>query len=113
MPTRILSISGLRGIVGDGLEPGFLSRFARAVGRLTNGGTIVVSRDGRDSGMMVREAVLAGLAAEGAQGREGRQESPSERARTRGPSSVPLALHKRELLFHDVSIYASASIVAI
>ena len=65
MPTRILSISGLRGIVGDGLESEFLSRFARAVGRLTNGGTIVVSRDGRDSGMMVREAVLAGLAAEG------------------------------------------------
>ena len=59
------------------------------------------------------EAEEAGLAAEGAQGREGRQESPSERARTRGPSSVPLALHKRELLFHDVSIYASAAIVAI
>ena len=65
MPTRILSISGLRGIVGDGLEAGFLSTFARAVGRLANGGPVVVSRDGRGSGLMVREAVLAGLAAEG------------------------------------------------
>ena len=65
MPTRILSISGLRGIVGDGLEAEFLSTFARAVGRVANGGAVVVSRDGRDSGMMVRDAVLAGLAAEG------------------------------------------------
>ena len=65
MPTRILSISGLRGIVGDGLEAEFLSTFARAVGRLANGGAIVVSRDGRGSGLMVRDAVLAGLAAEG------------------------------------------------
>ena len=67
MPTRILSISGLRGIVGDGLEPEFLARFAQALGRLSNGGPVVLSRDGRESGVMVREAVLAGLAAEGCQ----------------------------------------------
>jgi phosphomannomutase len=65
MPTRILSISGLRGIVGDGLEPEYLSRFARALARVADGGTVVISRDGRASGLMVREAVLAGLAAEG------------------------------------------------
>lgn len=65
MPTRILSISGLRGIIGDGLEPEYLSRFARALGRLVDGGSVVISRDGRSSGSMVREAVLAGLAAEG------------------------------------------------
>jgi len=65
MPTRILSISGLRGIVGDGLEPEYLSRFARGLGRLVDGGPVVISRDGRASGLMVREAVLAGLAAEG------------------------------------------------
>ena len=67
MPTRILSISGLRGIVGDGLDAEYLSRFARGLGRLIDGGTVVVSRDGRASGLMVREAVLAGLAAEGCQ----------------------------------------------
>ena len=65
MPTRILSISGLRGIVGDGLEPEYLSRFARALARVAHGGTVVISRDGRASGLMVRDAVLAGLAAEG------------------------------------------------
>ena len=65
MPTRILSISGLRGIVGDGLEPEYISRFARALARLIDGGTVVISRDGRGSGLMVREAVLSGLAAEG------------------------------------------------
>ena len=67
MPTRILSISGLRGIVGDGLEPEYISRFARALARLVDGGTVVISRDGRGSGLMVREAVLSGLAAEGCQ----------------------------------------------
>jgi len=67
MPTRILSISGLRGIVGDGLEPDYLSRFARAMGHMAHGGTVVISRDGRASGLMVREAVLAGLSAEGCQ----------------------------------------------
>jgi len=67
MPTRILSISGLRGIVGDGLDAEYLSSFARGLGRLIHGGTVVVSRDGRASGLMVREAVLAGLAAEGCQ----------------------------------------------
>jgi phosphomannomutase len=65
MPTRILSISGLRGIVGDGLEPEYIARFARALARLVGGGPVVVSRDGRSSGMMVRQAVLSGLAAEG------------------------------------------------
>ncbi|MEE3284065.1 MAG: phosphoglucosamine mutase [Planctomycetota bacterium] len=67
MPTRILSISGLRGIVGDGLEPEYISRFARALARLVDGGTVVISRDGRGSGLMMREAVLSGLAAEGCQ----------------------------------------------
>jgi len=63
--SRILSISGLRGIIGEGLEPGFLVEFASAVGTLARGGTVVVSRDGRSSGLMVKQAVLAGLTATG------------------------------------------------
>ena len=47
---RILSISGLRGIVGDGLDPEYIARFAAALGTMANGGTIVVARDGRSSG---------------------------------------------------------------
>jgi phosphomannomutase len=58
---RILSISGLRGVIGDGLEPGYLVQFATAFGTLAKGGTIVLARDGRGSGTLVRNAVLAGL----------------------------------------------------
>jgi phosphomannomutase len=65
MPERILSISGLRGVIGDGLDPTYLVRFAAAVGTLADGGTVVLSRDGRSTGEMVRQAVLAGLTATG------------------------------------------------
>ena len=61
MPQRILSISGLRGIIGDGLEPTYLVEFAAAFGTLVQGGTVVVGRDGRSTGQLVKHAVLAGL----------------------------------------------------
>ena len=61
MPQRILSISGLRGVIGDGLDPGYLVEFAAACGTLMRGGTVVVSRDGRSTGLLVKHAVLAGL----------------------------------------------------
>ncbi|WP_237227699.1 phosphoglucosamine mutase [Rubinisphaera sp. JC750] len=62
---RILSISGLRATAGDGLDPAFLTEFASAVGTLAKQGTVVIARDGRSSGEMVRHAVLAGLTATG------------------------------------------------
>lgn len=65
MPQRILSISGLRGVIGDGLDPQFLVEFAMALGTLADGGTVVLSRDGRSTGEMVRHAVVAGLLATG------------------------------------------------
>ncbi len=60
---RILSISGLRGTLGgaEGLDPIFASEFAAAVGTLAGGGAMVVSRDGRESGIMFKQAVMAGL----------------------------------------------------
>lgn len=64
---RILSISGLRGVIGDGLDPSFLVEFSAAVGTLAQGGPIIVSRDGRSSGNMVKQAILAGLMATGCQ----------------------------------------------
>jgi phosphomannomutase len=64
---RILSISGLRAVAGDGLDPCFLVEFASAVGTIAQGGKIVVSRDGRSTGEMVKQAVLAGLTATGCQ----------------------------------------------
>ena len=75
---RILSISGLRGTLGDrpGLDPEYVTRFAMAIGTLaqrhhaTTGSQgerpkVVVARDGRPSGVMVRHAVTAGLLATG------------------------------------------------
>src|SRR5580700_12191828 len=58
---RILSISGLRGIVGDGLDPNYVVCFAQALGVLAGRGTVVVGRDGRSTGPMLKRAVLAGL----------------------------------------------------
>ncbi len=65
MAERILSISGLRGIVGDGLDPEYVTRFAASLGTMLNGGTVVLSRDGRSTGEMLRHAVLSGLMATG------------------------------------------------
>jgi phosphomannomutase len=58
---RILSISGLRGIVGDGLDPNFVVKFSQALGILCGRGPVVVARDGRSTGMMLKRAVQAGL----------------------------------------------------
>ena len=65
MPERILSISGLRGVIGDGLDPEYVTRFAASLGTIVQGGTVVLSRDGRSTGEMLRHAVLAGLLATG------------------------------------------------
>lgn len=65
MAERILSISGLRGVIGDGLDPEYVTRFAASLGTLVNGGTVVLSRDGRSTGEMLRHAVVSGLTATG------------------------------------------------
>ena len=67
---RILTVSGLRGVVGDGLDPDFLTRFGQALGTLAmreerNPGLVVLTRDGRPTGPMVRHCVLGGLLAAG------------------------------------------------
>jgi phosphomannomutase len=61
----IVSVSGIRGVVGQGLTPGAATAFASAFAVHTNGGKIVLSRDGRPSGEMLRYAVLAGLSSGG------------------------------------------------
>lgn len=65
MPQRILSVSGLRGVVGDGLDADYVTAFAAAVGTWAKGGAVVLSRDGRATGEMVRYAALSGLLATG------------------------------------------------
>ena len=63
--TRIASISGLRGIVGDGLDPAAVVEFAAAYASGCGPGPIVVANDGRVSAPLFRQAVLAGVLATG------------------------------------------------
>lgn len=57
----IVSVSGIRGIVGQGLTGAAAWAFAAALGTHMGGGRIILSRDGRPSGLMLRHAVIAGL----------------------------------------------------
>ncbi|HWW75126.1 MAG TPA: hypothetical protein VNZ44_07015, partial [Pyrinomonadaceae bacterium] len=65
IPTLKISISGVRGVVGESLTPTLLVRFAQAFGTYTGPGAICVGRDTRTSGEMVRQAVVAGLLSSG------------------------------------------------
>ena len=61
----IVSVSGIRGVIGQGLTPEAATAIAAALATFTQGGRLVLSRDGRPSGAMLRHAVLAGLFAGG------------------------------------------------
>src|SRR5512147_2293413 len=65
IPTLKISISGVRGVIGDSLTPDLLTRFAEAFGTYIGSGRVVVGRDTRTSGEMVRQAVVAGLLSSG------------------------------------------------
>lgn len=56
---------GVRGVIGDSLTPELLVGFAQAFGTYLNGGTVVIGRDTRPSGEMVRNALVGGLLATG------------------------------------------------
>lgn len=64
-PELIVSVSGIRGIVGHSLTPRVVMEFAASYGSPLASQTIVVSRDGRTTGTMLHHAVLAGLLAVG------------------------------------------------
>lgn len=63
--TRIASVSGLRGIVGDGLDPASVSEFAAAYASMCEPGPILVAHDGRASAPVFVQAVFAGITATG------------------------------------------------
>ena len=65
MADLIVSVSGIRGIVGESLTPQVALAFGSAFGVHVAGGSVVVCRDGRPSGAMLRHAILAGLTAAG------------------------------------------------
>jgi phosphomannomutase len=66
----MVSVSGVRGRVGDGLTPEVVARFAAAFGayalRESGTGQVVVGRDSRVSGPMFLHAATAGLMSVGA-----------------------------------------------
>lgn len=63
--TLKVSISGVRGVIGDSLKPQLLCRFTQSFATYLGAGSIVVGRDTRTSGEMVKHAVRAGLLSSG------------------------------------------------
>lgn len=60
-----IGITGVRGIVGEALTPEIIVNFAQAFGTYLSGGRVLICRDTRRSGPMVRAAVLSGLLSAG------------------------------------------------
>jgi phosphoglucosamine mutase len=60
-----IGITGVRGVVGETFTPEVAVGFSQAFGTYLDGGRILVCRDTRASGPMVRAAVIAGLLAAG------------------------------------------------
>jgi len=65
MPTLMVSISGIRGIVGDGLDPQTIVKYASAYADFCGKGKIILGSDGRITGEMVRNIVIGTLLAKG------------------------------------------------
>ncbi len=63
--TRIASVSGIRGVVGDGLDPAIVADFVGAYATGQGPGPIVVGHDGRVSAPVFVPAVLSAIAATG------------------------------------------------
>jgi phosphomannomutase len=61
----MISVSGVRGLVGETLTPAVALEFAQAYGTLLGGGRVVLARDTRPSGAMFQATVAAGLLATG------------------------------------------------
>ena len=57
MAEPIISVSGLRGIVGETLTPDVAIRYAAAFAAVAPPGTILVGRDSRPSGEMLSAAI--------------------------------------------------------
>lgn len=59
--TLIESISGIRGVFGTGLTPQRIVNYASAFGEWINGNRVVVCRDSRPTGVVIRQLVLSTL----------------------------------------------------
>jgi len=61
----MVSISGIRGIVGDGLDPDSIIKYTSAYAKFIGKGKVVVGRDARITGEMVNHLVTGTLLANG------------------------------------------------
>ena len=65
MSTLMVSISGIRGVIGKSLTPQIISKYILAFASYLNGGTVIVGRDSRVSGPFVSNIVKGCLVASG------------------------------------------------
>lgn len=65
MAPLMVSVSGVRGTIGDSLHPELIVRYVQAFAQLVGPGTVVVGRDSRLSGEMVESLVSGALLASG------------------------------------------------
>ncbi len=65
MSTLMVSISGIRGIVGDGLDPEVIVKYINAYSKFIDSGKVIVGRDARITGEMVNQIVTGTLLANG------------------------------------------------
>lgn len=61
----VKSTSGIRGVIGNGMDAALAVRYGAAFGTLLKKGTVVIGRDTRPSGDMINRAVIAGLVSVG------------------------------------------------
>ena len=57
----MVSVSGIRGILGEGMNPEVAARYTGAFARLVGRGCVVVGRDSRPSGPLLASAVFSAL----------------------------------------------------
>lgn len=61
----IKSTSGIRGVIGNGLDPVMVTAYGCAFGTFLKKGKVIIGRDSRTSGPMITRAVTAGLVSVG------------------------------------------------
>ena len=61
----IVSVSGLRGVVGESLSPEVAAAYALAFAETLPAGAIVLGRDGRASGPVLKAGIITALTAAG------------------------------------------------
>jgi len=61
MSSLIISVSGLRGVVGESLTPQVAMNYVAAYSAFAEPGPFVITRDGRASGIMLSEAIITAL----------------------------------------------------